>query len=50
VQHSVPGVDLVEITLSKSVIVRLVRATHLLCAAKLGRPHEAGDDEFWVIH
>jgi hypothetical protein len=33
--------------LSKTtVIARLVRATQFSAAAKLGRPHEAGDDGF----
>jgi hypothetical protein len=26
------------------VIARLVRATHFSCHKKMGRPHEAGDD------
>jgi len=33
-------------TSNKIVIARLVRATHFL-SAKLGRPHEAGDDDFF---
>jgi hypothetical protein len=36
------------ISQTKSVIARLVRATHFRHRAKLGRPHKAGDDDLMV--
>ncbi|MEI9992344.1 MAG: hypothetical protein WDM86_20195 [Rhizomicrobium sp.] len=45
-----PDIYQAEVAFIKVVIARLVRATHFFLAAKLDRPHEAGDDGFacWI--
>jgi hypothetical protein len=38
--------DFLRLNIPYFVIARLVRATHFLFDGKMGRPHEAGDDEW----